>query len=102
MNKKLLGSVLGIPIDTVFVSNDIVFYGNGLTTLAQINIYKLVFLIKEWTYNQGFPIISGRSIRGKYIANVMTKPMTLDNHFNGISENEAVIKAGKWVVYQCD
>lgn len=63
----------------------------------KINKYELMFLLKDFLYSKGYPVVSGRSIKGNYIANFIdVKINKVIPNFMADNELDAIINVYKY------
>ena len=64
------------------------------------NIYELATRCKEWAWsNYKLSIISGYTISGNIVANIMVKHMSMcEHHYKADTEPEAIFKACEYIL----
>lgn len=103
ISKELLSEVLKLKIDLVEVDthrNKIFYYCNQFGRMTgEISPFELAFLCKEWAWETyKLSIISGFSISGNKIANIMVKRISLcQHHYKAETEYEAIFQACEWI-----
>ena len=104
-NRKLVGAVLGYKVESVSaIAHQRTFNVTGNTEkytpkVMTYNIYEFMNLVKEWKLDNGYYlqiniIDLNTKIRIKSICNGAEIFKTI----SGITEFEAVVKAGEWVL----
>ena len=106
ISKELLSEVLKLKVNLVEVDayrNRIFYYCNQFGRITgEINTFELAYLCKEWAWNtHKLSIISGFSISGNRIANIMVKRMSLcQHHYKAETEHEAIFQACEWILME--
>ena len=107
ISKELLSEVLGVHVrDGWYFDCELLLYtydkilGLDENYHAEINIYELAHKCKEWAWsNHKLSIISGYTISGNIVANIMIKHMNMcEHHHKADTEPEAIFKACEWIL----
>ena len=79
---------------------------NSGIAYREIDIHELAHKCKEWAWsNHKLSIISGYTISGNIVANIMIKHMNMcEHHYKADTEPEAIFKACEWILkeHQCN
>ena len=110
-SKELLSEVLGVYVrDGWYFDCELLIYtydkisGLDENYHAEINIYELAHMCKEWTFKQGYELFSrilsnDNQMRGNCIViRVESDPETTLTITNADTEPEAIFKASEWVL----
>ena len=99
ISKELLSEVLELPIDTAIESQrgTSICYGNGLTTLANINLYELAHLCKEWSSTKGYTVATWKNITTNMWIAV---DIEINKQKQADTEPESIFKVCEWILEQ--
>lgn len=114
ISKELLSEVLNQNVTSVYKQQEHYRYTtssiSGSWTFGSDvplpSIYELAYKCKEWAWsNHKLSIISGYTISGSIVANIMIKHMNMcEHHYKADTEPEAIFKACEWILkeHQCN
>jgi len=107
ISKKLLSEVLGEKLSVFFpgyltfnAAGDYLQYqpANASDGAKCVNIYKLMYLCKQWALSKGF-VIESAHFKESY-AVVKEFPSGIEEKFYAETEPQAVFKATEWIFEQ--
>ena len=110
ISKELLSEVLNQNVTSVYKQQEQYRYTTSNTNGAWVsgsdipfpNIYELAHKCKEWAWSKRkLSIISGYTISGNIVANIMAKHMNMcEHHHKADTEPEAIFKATSYIMEQ--
>ena len=102
-SKELLSEVLEFEVTSIYIAPNLKFIeAQSENRDERVNIYELAHKCKEWAYDNGYYIDSGKhkSYCEAEIGDLWGEPLGLRPEFKTTTEPEAIFKACEYILKQ--